>query len=84
MAELLLTEENSVKTYLVEDSKWGSTVIKKVLDVLNPTEKQVRDFLFEYNLLKEINMSGIRKPVTLEKDESKEVAFYEYFDGICY
>ncbi len=82
MAELLLNEVNSVKTYLVEDSKWGSTVIKKVLDILNPTEKQVRDFLFEYNLLKEINMTGIRKPVTLEKDNAKEAAFYEYFDGI--
>jgi len=48
MAELLLSEEKGVKTYLVENTKWGASSICKVLDNPYPSEKQVRDFLHEF------------------------------------
>jgi predicted ATPase/class 3 adenylate cyclase/GAF domain-containing protein len=81
MAKLLLSEAKGVKTYLVENTKWGTAVIQKVLDLPYPGERQLRNFLREFKLLETLNIKGIRKPVGQDQEEEKPSAFYTYFDG---
>jgi hypothetical protein len=82
MAELLLSETKDVHTYLVENSKWGATLIKKELVQTYPSQRQIEDFLLEYNLLTEVDLKGIRKPVAKEIEGNNPAVYFEYFDGI--
>ena len=81
MGELLLSDKKGVKTYLVENTKWGASSIQKVLDIAYPSERQINDFLYEYNLLSNLDIDGIRKPAGVDKDGESKKVFYYYFDG---
>jgi predicted ATPase/class 3 adenylate cyclase/GAF domain-containing protein len=81
MAKLLLSDAKGVKTYLVENTKWGTAVIQKILDIPYPSGRQVRDFFWEFNLLGGLDINGIRKPIGQDQKEDKPTAFYTYFDG---
>ena len=82
MAELLLSETKGIKTYLVENSKWGATTIKKELAHPYPNQRIIQDFLFEYNLLKDLNLPGLRKPMAKDNEGDNPTVYFEYFDGI--
>jgi predicted ATPase/class 3 adenylate cyclase len=81
MGELLLSDKKGVKTYLVENTKWGNNAIQKVLDVPYPNEQQIREFLYEFKLLNILDIPGIRKPAGIDRDGEQKKAFYYYFDG---
>ena len=81
MGELLLSEKRGVKTYLVENSKWGNQVIRKVLDQPFTDKSTVREFLSELKLLQNQDIPGIRQPLGVEEDAEKPTAYFEYFDG---
>jgi len=82
MAELLLSEDKGVKTYLVENTKWGKSSICKELENPYPSEKQVSDFLHEYNLLKDLDITGIRKTAGQDNEGEKPKVYFNYFEGI--
>jgi predicted ATPase/class 3 adenylate cyclase len=81
MGELLLSNKKGVKTYLVENTKWGTNAIAKVLDIPYPNEQQIRDFLYEFKLLNALDIAGIRKSAGIDRDGEVKKAYYYYFDG---
>lgn len=81
MGELLLSDKKGVKTYLVENTKWGSSAIQKVLDIPYPSEQQIKTFLNEFNLLEMLDIEGIRKPAGVDDNGNVKKAFFHYFDG---
>ena len=77
----MLSDKKGVKTYLVENTKWGNNAIQKVLDVPYPNEQQIREFLYEFKLLNILDIEGIRKPAGIDRDGEQKKAYYYYFDG---
>ena len=76
MAELLLSEERGVKTFLVENTEWGPNVIRKVLDQPYPSERDLREFHKEYKLLTKLSINGLRKPLGSQHENGKPTTYY--------
>ena len=81
MAEILLYENRSVKTYLVKDSKFGKPVIKKVHVKDQIADSDSLEFKFELELLQSLPYKGIQRGLGIETENGKPALYYDYYDG---
>jgi len=77
----LLYQGTHTNLSLEEHEDLGKVVVKSLNDEF-PTPQVIENFLHEYELCKDLNLSGVRKALAWEKKKQSHRIYMEYVDGI--
>ena len=81
MQNQLLYQGTHTNLSLEEHEDLGKVVVKSLNDEF-PTPQVIENFLHEYELCKDLNLSGVRKALAWEKKKQSHRIYMEYVDGI--
>ena len=82
MEENLIYESQKTKVYYSDTPEYNIPVVIKILNDEFPTTKEIEQFYNEYEVAKEINITGIRKLHKKLKIKNKHALVMEYIKGI--
>ena len=77
----LLFERNNSLLYFQENSIYGKPILYKLLNNEEPSPQELLLLENEYNLLKGVDIPGVRKVLDKVKLNQQEVLVLEYFEG---
>lgn len=83
MKEVLTLIHNGQNSqiYYQESTKYPTPTLLKVLKTAYPTEQQLKQFFYEYDLLQDIAIKGVRKIYAKKKANNQYALILEYIPG---
>ncbi|MGB3074924.1 MAG: serine/threonine-protein kinase PknK, partial [Chitinophagales bacterium] len=81
MTEQLIHESKKSKIYFQDESEYGKPVLLKILNYEFPTPYEISQFYNEYDIIKELNIPGIRKVYQQAKAKNHHAIYLEWVDA---
>lgn len=81
MSWSLVFESKKSKLYKVNQSEWEVPVLLKILNYEFPTPEEISQFFNEYDILKELEIPGVRKPLKRTKYKGRHCMYLEWIEG---
>ena len=82
MDERLIYESPNSKVYLSDSNEYDIPGVVKVLNKEYPTTKEIQQFYREYEIAQALDITGIRKPLKMEKKGNRHTLVLEYVKGV--
>ena len=80
-SRILIFESKKSKLYRIDDSEWGKPVLLKILNYEFPTPQEINQFYNEYEILSELSIPGVRKPLKRTKYKGRHCMYLEWIEG---
>lgn len=81
MQKTLLHEQDNTLIYRVKESGYDFDCGMKILNVEYPTPSDIRQFYNEYEILKDLELNGVRKIIEKKKVDNRHSILFNWFDG---
>ena len=81
MANQLVYKSNNSRVLIQENEEYGKHIVK-ILNDEYPPPQSVKQFLNEYEIVKDLDIKGIRKVFKWDKIKNHYSLHLEYVDGI--
>ncbi|MCG8458324.1 MAG: AAA family ATPase, partial [Holophagales bacterium] len=81
MSDTLIHESANSKVFQSPSSSWGMPVVTKVLNREYPSDRSIRQFQNELEILEELEVEGVRRALTLGKERGRHALVLEWVPG---
>ncbi len=81
MSRNLVFESTKSKLYRVDEPEWGKPVLLKILNYEFPTPEEINQFFNEFDILRELEIPGVRKPLKRSKYKGRHCMYLEWIEG---
>ena len=81
MVEHLIYQSAHSQVYVLPESQWGMSVVRKMLNNEHPSPNDLTRFYNEFDILSSLEISGTRKVLDKARHKHHHALYFEYVEG---